>query len=422
MTNATPGGVARSAAGHSSAAARQDRRRVDRCFQILLSASVVLGVAAAACSRPVAAVRWEQEFYAAEHLYLAGEHEAARQRFAALRASASRDQDADEAGLMACETSRRAGSPQVAAACYDALGGDAHDREIRARALLHAAEIRLFEMDRASDGERLLWILVERATDTAAGQRAVDHLYAIARDAPGRVDATVTHMLALARRDPHSELADNLLLRTATLLEARGRPADLRTADAALQAFERDHPESSARVAALMTHARVLGHLGETRREAEVLERVVGDWESSAVFGTYYVPAHKEAALRLVALYRGPLADLDRAERHLHHLVEMIHGQTRIFDIIAQLAEVQEQRGDLLAARATWARLIAVAAERDADMHRFDERVCREIAGAQASDACLTDVHAFGSLPIKEVPRARRELERLDAQLAEVRR
>ncbi len=385
---------------------------------VVAAGVLVLVAGASTCSRATAAVRWERAFYDAEQLHIDGQHDAARQRFAALRASAHRGQDADEAGLMACEAARRGGETLAAAACYDALGQDATEREVRARALLHAAEIRVFELERQADGERLLWILVERATDTAAGQRALDHLYAMARDAPSRVDATVGRMLDLARAAPLSDLADNLLIRTAMLLEARGGTADLRTADEAMMAFERDHVGSPARVAALMVHARVLTRLDEPAREAVVLEKVVGDWEASAVFGSYYVPDHSAAALRLIALYRGRLADLERAESHLHHLVEMVEAQSGVFEVIAQLADVQEQRGNLRAARATWRRLVQLAEKRDTELRGFDARVCGEEARSEDRGRCSDATRTFAPLPVKEVARAQGEIARLGGLIA----
>lgn len=363
-------------------------------------------------------VRWEADFYYTEKLHIDGQHELAAARFAALQAEARTPHDADDAGLMACETQARGGDPAAGSACYDALAVAGFGRDVRMRALLHAAELRLYDLGKPKEGLLLCDALVRKAPDTAAALRALDHLTLEAQKDAGRREAAIARFLHLEQADPTSDMADNLLLRAAMLLEGEGSRKALATAVTLLERHEKHHHEDATAMDAMTSRARILGKLGRLHEEARDLERIVLTYETSYVFASYVLEAHKVAAGRLIELYRGPLLNLKRAEQHARHLPEMLRKPLKMPAYFATLAEIQEQRGNLRGALHTWRDLLAAVKARHADMRENDERICDELDARAATKACLDEVRSHPFIDPAEVPRAHREIARLEAVLA----
>lgn len=345
-------------------------------------------MAVAACAADPKTAQWERDFYWTERLYMDGQNDLAAKRFAALRRAATDPRDADEAALLECESQSRGGQFAAAAACYDQLGQSAADRPMRIRALLHAGELRYDHLGMQDAALKLwTWLLI-RAPDQPAALRALDHLYLHAEQDPARREAALRTWLAIEAEDPRSELADNLLLRAAMLLEQDGRPAALRQGVALLERHERDHGEDATLVDALMTRARLHRLLDEPRLEARVLERMVRTYETSYVFASYAYDDHKPAAARLVELYRGPLGDLERAEFHAANLPAMLRKPLQMPQYLINLAEIQEQRGQPLRALTTYREVLRFIAARNADFRRNDQRICDEEPSDAERQAC----------------------------------
>ena len=199
-------------------------RRLGTCARVMVPLGVIFLLFVGCASPkppPTPRQRWESDLYYTHRLHIDGQHALAAKRFAILRKRARTPEDADEAGLVACEAQRRDGQLRPAAACLDELAKTGHSRPTRARALLHAAEIRYDDLGATNDGLKIFRALVERASDTAAGLRALSHLVRHAGRDEGTRKAAIAWMLATERAHPKSELADNLLLRAAELLRQR---------------------------------------------------------------------------------------------------------------------------------------------------------------------------------------------------------
>jgi len=382
-----------------------------------LSLGCTLG-AALGCARDPAHLRWEADFYYTEKLYIDGQHQLASARFQVLRAQATDPRDADEAGLAACETLARGEAKTPAAACYDALSLDAADRQVRMRALLHAGELRLYDLGLEPDGLRIFEALVRRAPDTVAGLRAIDHLTLHAKRDPQRREAMVALFLRMERAAPDSDLADNLLLRAALLLEEDTQSAGWAQAVTLLERYEARHPEDTSYVDAMMAKARLQRKLGRFHDEARGLERVILTYESSYVFASYALDAHKQATERLIELYRsGPLRNLERAEAHARHLPQMLRKPLKILAYLVTIAEIQEERGNLRGAVTTYRDLLATWQRRHADMRENDERICGEEPAATRK-TCLAQLDRHPPIETREIAHARAAIARLEARLA----
>lgn len=356
---------------------------------------------------------WEADLTYTHRLHIDGQHALAAKRYAALRKGATRPEDADEAGLLACEATRRADALQPAIACFEELGRSAHARPVRARALLHAAEIRFDQSGEVPAAVAGLWGLVEAAPDTSAGLRALTLLSRHGRRDPDTRRQVIDRMITAERARPAGELADNLLLRAAELLSETGREADDARAIGLLTRLQNAHPTSPALLRGLTLRAGLLAKSGQPADEARTLERIVGTLETSHIVASYIEPDHVRALERLVALYAGPLSNLERAERHAQRLLVAPHDHIRTFEWMASLARIQERRGKRAQATATWKALIAEAARRDADMADNDRRICREGPDQGTRTRCLQAVAAFKPLPVKEVALAREALAKL---------
>lgn len=361
--------------------------------------------------------RWERDFYYSERLYIDGQHDLATHRFAALRAQASDPRDADEAGLMACEVQSRAANHAAAAACYDELAVSAHGRPMRVRAVVHAAELRYDHLDRQRDALTMWWALIARAPDEAATQRALDHIYLHGdRDGQHRA-AVVDGMLRHEQAAPDSEIADNLLLRAAMLLERDGRREAWQRAVALLERMEQHHREDSTLVDCLMTRARLYGKLSDLRNEARDLERMVDTYETSYVFASYAYEDHKTASARLIELYRGPLQDPARAEHHARNLPDMLRRPVKMPAYLLTLAETQEQQGKSIEALQTYREILAYTQRRNADYRDNDERICVELGDAAQTAQCRKEVAALTDVETRECAIARQRIAGLEAQL-----
>lgn len=122
------------------------------CFALLIFAATAGG----GCAREAQMVKWEADFYYTEQLYVDGQYQLAVERYRALRKSAKVEQDADEAALMDCEVQARAKEFAAAATCYDVLATVAFDPQVRVRGLLHAGELRYYELDKKAQALKLL--------------------------------------------------------------------------------------------------------------------------------------------------------------------------------------------------------------------------------------------------------------------------
>lgn len=371
-----------------------------------------------ACAQDPKLLAWDRDFEWTERLYVDGQHSLAVARYKALRQNATDPRDADEAGLMQCEVERVAKRYAASAACWDALAQSAHDAGVRVRAYMHAGEVRYDYLDRKDQALELWAMVVERAPDEAASQRALDHLTLHARTSPAARTEMQTWLQRLHDRDPKGEMADNLLLRRAMLLGETGQKPDRDAAIALLEQLERDHPYDSTLVDALELRAELYRKNGQWRQEAIALEHLVDLYETSYVFASYGYEEHKAAATRLIALYRGPLRELERALYHAEHLPDMLRRPVRQPAYFATIAEIHEEMGNLKLARQTWAQVLTYTAQRNADYKDNDRRICREMDSDAERERCLAMVEAMSEVETRECARARKEIERIDATLA----
>jgi tetratricopeptide (TPR) repeat protein len=384
----------------------------------------------AACAKDPQLTRWESDYYHSEKLATEGQHDLARQRFAVLRVQAKNERDADEAALMECETQAQQGRQQTpggkerrlsfvgATACYDTLAESARDRELRARAFLHAAELRYEELDQQPAALRQFTQLCDQAPDTAAALRALDHLTLHARTSASHRNTVLLTLADLQARQPRSELADNLLLRMATLLGEEGSPPSLLRGAELLERLERDHPTAPTLIDALSLRAGLYRRLDRPREEARDLQRIVETYETSYMFASYSLNAHKDACLRLIELERGPLLDLAKAEEHARHLPEMLRWPVRMLGYLKTLAEIQEQRGKTAAALATWQELLRYWQWRHDDYIANDERICREEPNPEDRKACMALIPRKAPVETREVADAREAIARLQGKKA----
>lgn len=356
---------------------------------------------------------WERDLYYTHRLNIDGQHALAARRYATLRKRAKSPADADEAALVACEASRQAQAFAAAAACYDELARSGQSRPTRARALLHGGEIRHDKLKATAAGLTMFRALVERAPDTAAGLRALSHLTRHARTSATRRRRAIIWMQKAERRQPQSELADNLLLRAAELLADSGKDADRKEAIALLTRMAAEHPTSAAGLVGQELRAKQHQALGQPAAEALVLERIVGTLETSHVVASYIEPAHTRALERLVDLYLGPLGKPELAEQRLKRLLSTAHAPRQVFAWLARLASLQEKSGRRAAALASWRRLLAEGKRRQVDMRANDRRICSEEPDAKKRKSCLQAVAGHGALPVKEVARAQAAVARL---------
>ncbi len=374
--------------------------------------------ALASCALEPKAVQWERDFYWTERLSMDGQNDLAAKRFAALRRSAVDPRDADEAALLECETQARGDQVAAGAACYDQLGISAVGRPMRVRALLHAGELRYYQLGMREAALKLWKALVVRAPDQPGALRALDHLYLHGDLEAGHREAMVQDLLAFEAAEPASELADNLLLRVAMLLEHDGRPAQLQQAAQLLERHERDHKEDASLVDALMTRARIYRALGNFKLEARDLERMVQTYETSYVFASYAYDAHKPAAARLIELYLGPLHDLARAEFHARNLPEMLRRPLNMPRYLLALAEIQEQRGNRLEALATYQEVLRFITWRNKDFRANDQRICDEEPQDAERQRCHQQLKEWSTdVEPKEAGQARGQIARLEAEL-----
>lgn len=370
------------------------------------------------CALEPKTVQWERDFYWTERLSMDGQHDLAAKRFAALRKVAADPRDADEAALLECETQARGEQVAAGAACYDQLGTSAVSRAMRVRALLHAGELRYYQLGLRDAGLKLWKALVVRAPDEPGALRALDHLYLHGDLEASHREEMVRAFLAFEAADPNSEIADNLLLRSAMLLEQDGRPSQLQQAAELLERHELHHREDSTRVDALMTRARIYRALGKHKLEARDLEKMVDTYETSYIFASYAYDAHKPAAARLIELYLGPLGDLARAEHHARNLPDMLRRPLHMPRYLITLAEVQEQRGNRVGALATYQEVLRYIAWRNRDFRANDQRICQEEPDAAQRQRCKDELLAHSTdIEPKEANLAKAQIVRLEAEL-----
>jgi len=372
---------------------------------------------ATACARSVPLLKWEEDFYFAERLHDDGQRDLARERFAQLRKSAKDPRDADEAALMACETQARANAFGAATACYDALSTDAFDGDVRARAFMHAGELRLYDLGQTELALRMFQTLIERKPSAAATQRALDHLYLYGKQHATQRDGLIAWMLRMERQAPETDIADNLLLRAAMLMDLADTAMARQDAVNLLERLEKLHPEVQTIIDAMMLHARLERALGHAKAEALELERVVATYETSYNFASYVLSEHTLASLRLIELYRGELQDLKRAEWHARNLPEMLRTPLKMPQFMLELAAIEEQRGDLRAAIDTCQDVLAYVRDRNDDFAEDDRRICHESETRDLRKACLEDLKGRAPVEEKEVRLAREMIERLQVAM-----
>lgn len=388
-------------------------RKARFCGGLLAFCALSLIATGCAATRSAKQARWEGDFYYTHRLHIDGQHGLAAQRYDTLADRASGAKDRHEAALMSCEAMRRGRAFKDAADCFDGVATRGTDRNLRTRALLHAAQIRYDDLDKKADALLMFSELVARAPDTPAGLRALDWLTRDGRSGPEASRHAVQRMVKLERRNPRSPLADNLLLRSAMLLHERGTDADKRRAVGLLVRMQTHHRHSSALLPGLLLRAKLHRGFGEPVAEARALQAVVATHETSYVIGTYLEPAHMQAMERLVFLYSRPLRQPDRAEAVLDRLRSATHKPLRRYRYLALMARLREQRGDRSGALSMWRELLANVDAASKDMRRNDERICREDPDKSRHEQCLQAVRSFGPLPVKEVEAAHAAIARL---------
>lgn len=383
------------------------------CFALLIFAATAGG----GCAREAQMVKWEADFYYTEQLYVDGQYQLAVERYRALRKSAKVEQDADEAALMDCEVQARAKEFAAAATCYDVLATVAFDPQVRVRGLLHAGELRYYELDKKAQALKLFSQTIERFPNATASLRVLDHLYLHAKNFPNDRAAMLALFARLEKANPLSEIADNLLLRSAMLLELDNSKASLTRAVQLLEKHDKLHHDEATLLDALMTRARCLKELGRFKEEAEVLEQVVGTYETSYIFASYAGEDHKVATRRLIELYRkDPLKNLERAEAHARHLPAMLHHPLDLPKMLMVIAEIQEERGDLSGAIATCRELLATVKARQKRMIQEDQRICAESGSAQEQANCRSEIDKFVPIDPREVATAEATIARLQTR------
>lgn len=355
----------------------------------VLAAALALALTAAGCAHDPQILKWDADYYYTEKLYIDGQHDLAVARYRALRKTAKDPRDGDEAALMACEVQARSHAFAQAAVCYEALAADGRDHGVRVRALMHAAELRYYELGQAEEALKMWTTLCRLSGDEAASQRALDHLYNHGRVDPVSRGQILVLLEKLFLADPGSELADNFLLRSAMLRESEGTRDGQDRALVLLERLETGYPEAQTVPDAWMLHTKILHVQGRFAEEAVLLERLIETYETSHIFASYALEAHKDAAPRLVTLYRGPLKNLERAEAHARHLPEMLKKPAKIFDYLWTVVEIQEERGHFADALATCQELLDTVAFKKADMAENDQRICSESETAEMKERCL---------------------------------
>jgi tetratricopeptide (TPR) repeat protein len=371
----------------------------------------------AACAHDPQLLQWDADFYYTEKLYVDGQHDLAVARYKALAQHAKSPRDADEAGLMACEVDARRHKFAEAATCYEAVASDGQDRGVRIRALMHASELRYYELNQQQDALDM-WIVICRvAPDEAASQRALDHLYK-----HGQADKVARESMErlfekLHDRDPTGELADNYLLRGAMLRDEEGTPDALDRAVVLLTKLETNFPEAQTLPDAWILHTNILHKQGKFAEEAVLLERVIETFETSHIFASYALEAHKDAASRLVDLYRGTLHNLERAELHARHLPEMLHHPVKIYAYLWTVEQIQEERGHWSDALATCQEILHTELEKRDDMAENDKRICDESETPEMKERCFADLASHPAIEPKEVPMAKAKILELQAKL-----
>lgn len=379
---------------------------------------MVLVLLLTACAQDPKLLRWDADFYYTEKLYMDGQHDLAVARYKALRAQATDPRDADEAALMACEVQARAKEFRPAAVCYEALASDGVDAGVRTRALMQAAELRYYELGQQDEALKMWTSICRLRADEAASQRALDHLFR-----HGQVDSVArTQMLLLFEKlydaEPKGDLADNFLLRGAMLREEEGSADSLARALVLLETLEANYPEAQTIPDAWMLHTKILHKLERYAEEAVILERLIETYETSHIFASYALEAHKDAASRLVELYRGPLHNLQRAELHARHLPEMLKRPLKILPYMWTVVQLQLEQGHDAQALETCKELLQTAKDKQADMKENDERICSESETAEMREKCFAALAEHPPIVQKEVPLCEQKILELQAKLA----
>ncbi len=377
----------------------------------------LLAMATLACARDAQIVRWESDLYYTEQLYIDGQTTLASSRFQTLRRQAVTPRDADEAAFSACEVLARGGQFPEATACYDALALDAATPATRARGVLYAAELRMDHLQQPRQALALLLALMRKAPSEAAALRAVDLLTLHGQKDSGKRAQVIELFLELEHEAPQSDLADNFLFRAAVLLSELQQPAADLHAIALLERNESLHTGPGTLMDSMQLHAELLHRRGDSAQEAVVLGRIIETYETSYVFASYAGPYHSQAFERIIALYRGPLKDLAKAELYAKQRPNMLHHPLELPQLMMVVADIQEERGHLRDAMHTCEALLAEMAERHVKMHANDQRICQEMEEQAERSRCLKDIEQLTEPEHRDVGRARQTVTRLQAQL-----
>lgn len=416
-------------------------KRIPACRRSTVVALWLAAALATACARAPTHVAWERDYYAAERLLGRGDCQGAHDRLATLSANAPTRRDRHEAAMMQCEALRSCERFAQAVGCWDALAERKTDRVVIARARLHAAQTTYFDLERTAEGIARWQVIVDKAPDLGVGLRALEHL---ARHAMLHLqterDRWIDYFDTQYRRRPTSPLADNMLLHAAELQLAEappanplatmiGRPgpeavrqrsrADEDAAMARFAAIERDHPDSPLLLRARAELARLMRRRGRVNEEAIVLERIMAEFETAHIFGSYFQREHNEAAQRLMTLYTSTRCDLRRAEAIATQILKMNKLGTLRFAYLARRARIIERRGHLLRARQAWQGLLRQVRTEREEMRANDRRICDEYADEDERRRCHAHVKgASDPLPVKEEAHAEHAIERLDDRIA----
>jgi hypothetical protein len=222
----------------------------------------------------------------------------------------------------------------------------------------------------------------------------------------------------LERDQPTSELADNLLLRGAVLLEAMHDKEADEAAIRLLAKSETAHPDAATALDVMDLHVKLLRRQGRIADEAKVLQRIVETFETSYVFASYVGSVHRDAFACLIELHRGPLLNLGKAEAYARRLPEILHHPLDLPKYLMTVAEIQEQRGNPAGAIATCRSLLEHMQQRADMMVANDRRICDESATAEVRESCRQEIAGFKPIESKDERRARDMITRLQAQLA----
>ncbi len=264
---------------------------------------------------------------------------------------------AAEAAWDAAVALRQQGRFADAARAFEALA-DAHPRSRRApQALSAAGTLARWELGDTPRAEAL-WTRVLRGPDQLPGvDSALNELLTLERDRLG-LDGELRLIHTLTTRRPRAEYTPRLLVRAATvLLDELDRP------DPALSAARAAVTRAAGTTwwdDAALIEGRALVRLGRLDDAVAALRRITASHRDTLLGGDENSDLLDDAYLAVAdALARDPARARD-AERAYLRLVDEVAHSPFVDDALSYAARLAEARGDVDAARAHRARLLAL--------------------------------------------------------------